>query len=57
MTNEEKVNSMLKFFHGNRTLKDLLLEIAKWKDEQFEDTKDEIKVDVKFELRLKARKK
>ena len=23
MTNEEKVKSMLKFFHGNRTLEDL----------------------------------
>ena len=34
MTNEEKVDSMLKFFHGNRTLKDLLLEMAEWKDRQ-----------------------
>lgn len=28
MTNEEKVDSMLKFFHGSRTLMDLLLEMA-----------------------------
>ncbi len=34
MTNEEKVESMLKFFHGSRTLGDLLLEMAEWKDAQ-----------------------
>lgn len=34
MTNKEKVNSMLKFFHGSRTLEDLLLEMAEWKDKQ-----------------------
>lgn len=36
MTNEEKIESMLKFFHGSRTLKDLLLEMAEWKDSEFE---------------------
>ena len=50
MTNKEKADSMLKFFHGNRTLEDLLLEMATWKDKQFEDSKDEIKVDAKKEL-------
>lgn len=50
MTNEEKVDSMLKFFHGRRTLGDLLLEMAEWKDKQFEDIKDEIKVDARREL-------
>lgn len=34
MTNEQKVESMLKFFHGSRTLKDLLLEMAEWKEQQ-----------------------
>lgn len=34
MTNEEKIESMLKFFHGSRTLKDLLLEMAEWKEQQ-----------------------
>ena len=34
MTNKEKADSMLKFFHGNRTLEDLLLEMAEWKEQQ-----------------------
>ena len=34
MTNEQKIESMLKFFHGSRTLKDLLLEMAEWKEQQ-----------------------
>lgn len=34
MTNEEKIEKMLKFFHGSRTLKDLLLEMAEWKEQQ-----------------------
>lgn len=34
MTNEEKIESMLKFYHGSRTLKDLLLEMAEWKEQQ-----------------------
>jgi hypothetical protein len=35
MTNEKKIESMLTFYHGSKTLKDLLLEMARWKDEQF----------------------
>lgn len=42
MTNEEKVDSMLKFFHGRRTLGDLLLEMAEWKDNQYKDEKKEL---------------
>ena len=42
MTNEEKVDSMLKFFHGSRTLMDLLLEMAEWKDEQYKEEKKEL---------------
>lgn len=57
MTNKEKIDSMLKFFHGRRTLESLLLEMAEWKDQQFEDTKDEIKVDVKKELAWKIHEK
>ena len=57
MTNKEKVNSMLKFFHGNRTLEDLLLEMAEWKDEQFEGIKDEIKTDAMKELAWEIHKK
>ena len=57
MTNEEKVNSMLKFFHGRRTLGDLLLEMGEWKDKQFEDIKDEIKTDAKKELAWEIHKK
>lgn len=34
MTNEEKIESMLKFYHGRRTLQDLLLEMAEWKEQQ-----------------------
>lgn len=37
MTNEEKIEKMLKFFHGSRTLKDLLLEMAEWKEQQMID--------------------
>ncbi len=39
MTNKEKVDSMLKFFHGNRTLGDLLLEMAEWKDKGYKEEK------------------
>lgn len=39
MTNEEKIEKMLKFFHGSRTLKDLLLEMAEWKDREFAEEK------------------
>ena len=42
MTNKEKVDSILKFFHGSRTLQDLLLEMAKWKDEQYKEEKKEL---------------
>lgn len=34
MTNDEKIDKMLMFFHGTRTLKDLLLEMAEWKQKQ-----------------------
>lgn len=34
MTNDEKIDRMLMFFHGTKTLKDLLLEMAEWKREQ-----------------------
>ena len=34
MTNKEKIEQMLKFFYGQRTLKDLLMEMAEWKQEQ-----------------------
>ena len=57
MTNEEKVDSMLKFFHGKRTLGDLLLEMAEWKDQQFEDMKEKIKVDTKIEVGYELREK
>ncbi len=57
MTNEEKVNSMLKFFHGSRTLEDLLLEMAEWKDKQFEEMKEKIKVDTKIEVGYEIREK
>ena len=43
MKNEEKIEKMLKFFHGSRTLKDLLLEMAEWKDECFQTVIDGIK--------------
>lgn len=55
MTNEEKINGYCQKFRkeGLATREDIkryLLHIAKWKDKQFEDTKDEIKVDAKKEL-------
>ena len=34
MTNNEKIDKMLMFFHGTKTLKDLLLEMAEWKRKQ-----------------------
>ncbi len=43
MTNEEKIEKMLVFFHGSRTLKDLLLEMAEWKDKCLQTVIDGIK--------------
>lgn len=34
MTNNEKIDKMLMFFHGTKTLKDYLSEMAEWKREQ-----------------------
>lgn len=34
MTNDEKIDRMLKFYHGTKTLKDYLLEMAEWKQQQ-----------------------
>lgn len=34
MTNDEKIDKMLKFYHGTKTLKDYLLEMAEWKQQQ-----------------------
>lgn len=34
MTNDEKIDKMLKFYHGTKTLKDYLLEMTEWKREQ-----------------------
>lgn len=56
MTNEEKIKRYCnsKFYPTGTITRDVikqhLLVIAKWKDKQFEDTKDEIKVDAKKEL-------
>ncbi len=55
MTNEEKINRYCKKFRSEGyatkdNVKKWLLYIAKWKDKQFEDIKDEIKVDAKKEL-------
>ncbi len=37
MTNDEKIDRMLKFYHGTKTLKDYLLEMAEWKEQQMID--------------------
>ena len=37
MTNDEKIDRMLKFYHGTKTLKDYLLEMAEWKQQQMID--------------------
>lgn len=56
MTNEEKVNRYCKSRFNSSglitrdTIKRHFLAIANWKDKQFEDVKDEIKVDAKKEL-------
>ena len=59
MTNEEKIGNVLRVYNymGRLTPQgvygfvfDRCKEIAKWKDAQFEDTKDEIIVDAKKEL-------
>lgn len=36
--------------HSRQAIEEAFLEMAEWKDKQFEDTKDEIKVDAKKEL-------
>lgn len=59
MTNEEKITNVLRGYNYRGRLTpqgvygfvfDRCKEIAKWKDEQFEDIKDEIKVDAMKEL-------
>lgn len=37
MTNGEKIEKMLTSFNGSRTLKDLLFEMAEWKEKEILD--------------------
>lgn len=62
MTDEEKVREIIKISNTNqlygvvdfnalhKSLYEDLMEMAEWKDKQFEDTRDEVKVDAKKEL-------
>lgn len=62
MTNEEKARDIISISNTNQvydvvdfnalheSLYEDLMEMAKWKDEQFEDIKDETKVDARREL-------
>lgn len=43
--------------HSRQAIEEAFIEMAEWKDEQFEDTKDEIKVDAKKELAWEIHKK
>lgn len=36
--------------HSRQAIEEAILEMAEWKDKQFEDTRDEVKVDAKKEL-------
>ena len=55
MKNEEKIEKMLKFFHGSRTLKDLLLEMAEWKDAQLREQEKRLLDVFEMVLNLSAR--
>lgn len=63
MTNEEKTKEIISWFIPKEAYaacfyaKRVLLFMAEWKDEQFEDTKDEIKTDAKKALALEIHKK
>lgn len=62
MKNEEKVREIISMFNTNqvydvvdfnalhKSLYEDLMGMAKWKDEQFEDVKDEIIIDARKEL-------
>lgn len=67
MTNEEKIRQIrvekLRVFDGYGVWMDcvdidtILLEMAEWKDKQFEDMKEKIKVDTKIEVGYEIREK
>lgn len=63
MTNEEKIQRYCSknfLSYGGITrdaIRRHMLNIAKWKDKQFEDTKDEVKTDAKKELAWEIHKK
>ena len=69
MTNEEKARDLISVSNTNQvydvvdfntlheSLYEDLMEMAKWKDEQFEDMKEKIKVDTKIEVGYELREK
>ena len=69
MTDEEKVREIIRISNTNQvydvvdfnalheSLYEDLMEMAEWKDKQFEDTKDETKVDIRRELAWEIREK
>ena len=63
MTTEEKAIELQKndvcvvWNDGCPNVREAALRMAKWKDKQFEDVKDEIKVDAKKELACEIHKK